>query len=316
VTLALSIFLVTYLVIGIQRLPKLHLGRPAGALLGASAMVVCGVVTFDEAKQAIDLDTILFLLGMMIVLGYLELSGFFEVLERRILQLAGSARSLLLLVIVSSGLLSALFMNDTICLMLAPVILRVTKRLELDAAPYLIALAISSNVGSACSLVGNPQNALIGVRSGIGLIPFARGLWPVSVVGLALTAGLLTFLYRRQVTGRSADGTGRARASSAATMDARSRPPLRCGHVRRPGRGRHSGGRGDGCRRRGDSRGSDAAAGCAAPGGLEPPPSSSADSSSSCAASPMPESPTWSCAASQGRWMARPRWQRHVWRPA
>jgi Na+/H+ antiporter NhaD/arsenite permease-like protein len=201
VTAALLIFLVTYIVIGIQRIPRLHIGRPAGALLGACAMVAFGVVTFDEAKRAIDLDTILFLLGMMIVLGYLELSGFFEVLERGILGFAGSARSLLLLVIVSSGLLSALFMNDTICLMLAPVLLRVTKRLDLKAAPYLIALAVSSNVGSACSIVGNPQNALIGVRSGIGLIPFALGLWPVSLAGLAITAGLLTLIYRREVTG-------------------------------------------------------------------------------------------------------------------
>lgn len=200
-TLALSIFLSTYLVIGIQRIPRLHLGRPAGALLGAAAMVAFGVITFDEAKRAIDLDTILFLLGMMIVLGYLELSGFFEVLERRILGFAGSARSLLVLVIASSGVLSAMFMNDTICLMLAPLLLRVTKRLELPAAPYLIALALSSNVGSACSLVGNPQNALIGVRSGIGLIPFAQGLWPVSLAGLVATAGLLTLVYRREITG-------------------------------------------------------------------------------------------------------------------
>jgi len=92
-------------------------------------------------------------------------------------------------------------MNDTICLMLAPVLLRVTKRLDQPAAPYLIALAVSSNVGSACSLVGNPQNAFIGVHSGIGLIPFARALWPVSLAGLALTAGLLTLIYRREVTG-------------------------------------------------------------------------------------------------------------------
>jgi Na+/H+ antiporter NhaD/arsenite permease-like protein len=200
VTAALLIFLVTYLLIGIQKIPRLHIGRPSGALLGACGMVAFGVVTFDEAKRAIDLDTILFLLGMMIVLGYLELSGFFEVVERRILRFARSTRSLLVLVIFSSGALSALFMNDTICLMLAPVLLRVTKRLELPAAPYLIALAVSSNVGSACSLVGNPQNALIGVRSGIGLFSFARGLWPVSLVGLAAIAGLMSLLYRRQIT--------------------------------------------------------------------------------------------------------------------
>jgi Na+/H+ antiporter NhaD/arsenite permease-like protein len=201
VTAALLIFLLTYVLIAIQKIPRLHLGRPAGALLGACGMVAFGVVSFDEAKRAIDLDTILFLLGMMIVLGYLELSGFFEVVERRILGFAGSARSLLLLVILSSGALSAVFMNDTICLMLAPVLLRVTKRVDLEAAPYLIALAVSSNVGSACSLVGNPQNALIGVRSGIGLLPFARVLWPVSLAGLVVIAALMSMVYRREITG-------------------------------------------------------------------------------------------------------------------
>jgi Na+/H+ antiporter NhaD/arsenite permease-like protein len=201
VTVALSIFLLTYLVIGIQRIPRLHLGRPAGALLGAAAMVAFGVVSFEEAKAAIDLDTILFLLGMMIVLGYLELSGFFEVLERRILSAARSARGLLVLVIASAGLLSALFMNDTICLMLAPVLLRVTRRLTLPATPYLIALAAASNAGSVCSVVGNPQNAFIGVRSGITLLPFAAALWPVTLAGLAVTAAVLALVYRRELTG-------------------------------------------------------------------------------------------------------------------
>ena len=75
--IAAVVFAVTYLLIGLQRIPRLHLGRPAGALLGAVAMVLCGVLDFEAAKRAIDLDTILFLLGMMIVLAYLELSGFF-----------------------------------------------------------------------------------------------------------------------------------------------------------------------------------------------------------------------------------------------
>jgi Na+/H+ antiporter NhaD/arsenite permease-like protein len=200
VTVAFAIFLMTYVVIGIQRIPKLHIGRPAGALLGAAAMVACGVVPFDEAKRAIDLDTILFLLGMMIVLGYLELSGFFEIVERRILRIAGSTRALLVLIVASSGTLSALFMNDTVCLMLAPVLLRVAKRLERPPAPYLIALAVSSNVGSVCSIVGNPQNALIAVRSGVGLLPFARGLWPVSAAGLVATTGILAVVYRDEIT--------------------------------------------------------------------------------------------------------------------
>ena len=197
-TTALAIFLVTYLVIGLQRIPKLHIGRPAGALLGATAMVAFGVLSFDDAKSAIDLDTIFFLLGMMIVLGYLELSGFFELVERRIIGAARTPRALLVLVVLSAGVLSAVFMNDTICLMLTPIVLRVARRLDLPPVPYLIALATASNVGSACTIVGNPQNALIGVRSGIPLLSFAGALWPVSAAGLAVCAGLVAWIYRRE----------------------------------------------------------------------------------------------------------------------
>lgn len=199
-TAAVIIFALTYLVIGLQRIPKLHLGRPAGALLGAVAMVAWGALDFEAAKRAIDLDTILFLLGMMIVLAYLELSGFFEVVERRILGFARSARGLLWLVILSSGLLAALFMNDTICLMLTPVVVRVTRRLELPPAPYLIALATASNIGSAATIIGNPQNALIAVRSGVGLLPFAAALWPAAAAGLVLDGLLLGWIYRRVIT--------------------------------------------------------------------------------------------------------------------
>jgi len=199
VTAAL-VFLLTYLVIGLQRIPRLHIGRPAGALLGAVAMVAFGVLDFEAAKAAIDLDTILFLLGMMIILGYLELSGFFEVVERRILGFARSARALLWLVVLSAGALSALFMNDTVCLMLTPILVRVTRRLGLPPAPYLIALATAANIGSTCTIIGNPQNALIAVRSGIGFLPFLGALGPVAAVGLVAAGLLLSFLHRRVIT--------------------------------------------------------------------------------------------------------------------
>jgi Na+/H+ antiporter NhaD/arsenite permease-like protein len=199
VTAAL-VFLLTYLVIGLQRIPRLHIGRPAGALLGAVAMVACGVLTFEEAKAAIDLDTILFLLGMMIVLGYLEMSGFFELVERRILGLARSARTLLWLVVLSAGVLSALFMNDTVCLMLTPILVRVTRRLGLPPGPYLVALATAANIGSTCTIVGNPQNALVAVRSGIGFLPFLAALGPVTLAGLAAAGLVLSFLFRGAIT--------------------------------------------------------------------------------------------------------------------
>jgi hypothetical protein len=128
-------------------------------------MVVWGVIDLESAKSAVDLDTILFLLGMMVVLAYLELSGFFEMVERQVLGFATSARSLLWFVIGSAGLLSALFMNDTVCLMLTPVIVRVTRRLELPPAPYLVALATAANIGSSATMSPWKPHRLRTVRS-------------------------------------------------------------------------------------------------------------------------------------------------------
>ncbi len=195
------IFLLTYAILGIQGIPKLHIDRPSGALLGAVAMVALGVLSLPQAYQAIDLDTLLFLLGMMILIAYLELSGFFEVLERWIIGLARSTRALLGLVVLSSGILSALFMNDTICLLYAPVLVRVTKRLQLNPVPYLIALATASNIGSVATIIGNPQNALIGIRSRIPFLSFTERQLPVAALGLALDFCIIASIYRHEING-------------------------------------------------------------------------------------------------------------------
>ena len=198
---ALVVFVVTYVILGVQSIPRIHIDRPSGALLGAVGMVAFGVLTLEQAYAAVDLDTLSFLLGMMVLIAYLELSGFFEVIERWIIGLARSTRMLLLLIVVSSGLLSALFMNDTICLLYTPVVVRVTKRLQLNPVPYLIALATSANIGSVATIIGNPQNALIGLRSGIPFVNFAARLWPVAALGLLLAFLLLAIVYRKEIHG-------------------------------------------------------------------------------------------------------------------
>ncbi|MBI5197478.1 MAG: anion transporter [Nitrospirae bacterium] len=196
---ALTIFLITYAVIGIQRIPGIHISRAAGALIGAVAMGVFGVLSLDEIYAAIDLDTLIFLLGMMILVSVLEISGFFERLEGWILQRARTGEGLLKLVILSSGLLSPLFMNDTICLMFTPVVLRLTGRIGAPPVPYLIALVTAANIGSVMTLIGNPQNMLVGVRSGIPFLEFTGALWPVSASGLLLDYALILWVYRREI---------------------------------------------------------------------------------------------------------------------
>jgi len=197
--IALIIFVLTYIIIGIQNIPKLHINRPAGALLGAVAMVLFGVISLKEAYAAIDLDTILFILGMMIIVAYTEVSGFFQIAEDFILKSAKNASSLLLFLVISSGLLSSLFMNDTICLILTPIVLRLTRRVCLNPIPYLIALATSSNIGSVMTIIGNPQNMLIGLYSKIPFLEFLRILAPVTVIGLLINFLVIRFIYRKEI---------------------------------------------------------------------------------------------------------------------
>ncbi len=194
---ALGIFLLTYLLIAVQRVSFLHLNRPAAALAGAVAMVAAGVVPLQEAYRAVDLDVLVFLLGVMLLIGHLEAGGFFEWSAAWILRRARTPRRLLVAVVVAGGILSAFFVNDTICLMLTPVLISATEALGLPPVPYLIALAMGSNVGSLLAFTGNPQNMLIGLWSGLSFGRFMLTMLPVVAGGLALTAGTLLLLYRR-----------------------------------------------------------------------------------------------------------------------
>ena len=197
---ALIIFLITYLFIGLRQVPRLRIDRPAGALVGAVLMVVLGVLTLDQAFAAIDMHTLLLLLGMMIVTVYLRAAGFFELMADRILSLSRTPFQLLVFVAVSSGLLSALFVNDTICLLYTPILLEVTVQLGVNPMPYLLALATSSNIGSVMTVTGNPQNMLIGIYSKIPYLSFLGALFPVAVLGLAVSIAVVRFVYRGEIT--------------------------------------------------------------------------------------------------------------------
>lgn len=196
-TTRLVILIVTYLLIAAQGIRWLRLTRPAASLLGAVAMVTLGGLTLTEAYAAIDMNVIVFLLGVLILTAYLELGGFFEWIAARIVKYAHAPASLLAVVVAVSGLLSAFFVNDTICLVLPPLVLAVARSLELEPLPYLLAIALGSNVGSAMTPTGNPQNMLIGVASGISFARFVGTLALPSLGGLAIVFGVLAFVHRR-----------------------------------------------------------------------------------------------------------------------
>jgi len=198
-TAGLVIFGLTYLLIAVQRLPFIHLNRPAASLLGAVAMVVGGVLTLSDAYAAVDFDVLVFLLGLMLIVGYLEVGKFFEWAAEWVLRRARTPDRLLLGVVVGGGLLSALFVNDTICLVVTPVLLAALGPLRVRPTPYLVGLAMGANVGSVLTVTGNPQNMLVGIWSRATYGAFAWHMLPVAIGGLAITCGCLRWAYRREL---------------------------------------------------------------------------------------------------------------------
>jgi Na+/H+ antiporter NhaD/arsenite permease-like protein len=192
------IFLLSYLVFAIGRLPGTRIDRPAMAVIGAALMFAFGALTPQQAIQSIDFATLVLLFSMMLIVASLHLSGFFD----WITTLAASrldAHHLLPAVVFSSGILSAFLVNDVVCLVMAPLVLRVARKMGRNPAPFLIALATASNIGSVASITGNPQNILIGSLSGIGYREFLSRLGPVAIAGLFLDWIILGWLLRKQI---------------------------------------------------------------------------------------------------------------------
>jgi Na+/H+ antiporter NhaD/arsenite permease-like protein len=190
-----AIFLLTYTGIALGRIPGLRLDRAGIALTGAALMMAVGAITPEEAYRAIDLDTIVLLLGMMIVVAHLKLSGFFRLVTGWALAHAHSPLVLLATIAVTTGTLSAFLVNDAVCLVMAPLVIEVTRSLKRDPIPYLLAVAMASNVGSTATITGNPQNMIIGAISHIPYTVFAATLTPVAITGLLLVMPLLGALW-------------------------------------------------------------------------------------------------------------------------
>jgi Na+/H+ antiporter NhaD/arsenite permease-like protein len=199
---AIVIFFATYVVIALGRLPGFRLDRAGAALIGASLMVASGVMTMGEAYGAIDFDTIVLLLGMMIVIANLKLSGFFALVSAFVARHARHPLTLLAAIVLVAGFFSAFLVNDTICLMLTPLVLELVVALRRNPVPYLLAIALASNIGSAATITGNPQNIMIGSFSAIPYGSFLAALAPVSLAGLVLTMLLVAATHRAEFWGR------------------------------------------------------------------------------------------------------------------
>jgi Na+/H+ antiporter NhaD/arsenite permease-like protein len=201
ILVAATIFASSYVALAIGKIPGLSIDRAGVALVGASLMVGSGVLPLEDAYRAVDLDTLTLLLGIMIVVASLRLSGFFALMTAWVLRRARSPLILLCAVTLISGMLSAFLVNDAICLVLAPLVLEITLRMGRKPIPYLLAVAMASNVGSVATITGNPQNIMIGSFSRIPYGAFLIALSPVALAGLMITVALVVMSHRKEFIG-------------------------------------------------------------------------------------------------------------------
>lgn len=175
--------------------PLLPIGRTAGSLLGAMLMVIFRVITPDEAYAAIDLPILGLLFGTMVVSVYLEKADMFKYLGKLLSWKSRGARDLLCRVCITSAISSALFTNDTSCVVLTEFVLKIARQHNLPPHPFLLALASSANIGSSATPIGNPQNLVIAVQSKISFGSFLFGLLPAMLVGVIVNALILLCMY-------------------------------------------------------------------------------------------------------------------------
>lgn len=196
--LVIAIFVAVYGGMLLGRWPGLQLDRTGVALLGAMALVGTGAVESGRAWAAVDIPTIALLFALMVVSVQLRLGGFYtrvtELLHRGEL----SPARLLFVLVVFAGGLAAVFTNDIICLAMAPVLLDLCRRRGLNPVPFLLALACAANVGSAATLIGNPQNILVGQRLGLSFTGYLGEALLPTALGLVATWGIIALQFRRR----------------------------------------------------------------------------------------------------------------------
>ncbi|MHC5540190.1 anion transporter [Singulisphaera rosea] len=197
IPLVSTIFGLTYLALAVGKVPGLRIDRAGIAMVGASAMLACGPLTLPDAARAVDYETLILLFGMMTLVAYLRMAGFFALATDWIASKFYGPFSLLAVTIAVSGILSAFLVNDVVCVALTPLVLHLCQRLGRPPIPYLVGLATASNVGSVATITGNPQNIIIGTLSRISYLDFAMHLAPIAILGLGFNFLVVAAVYRK-----------------------------------------------------------------------------------------------------------------------
>lgn len=199
--ITLGIVLLTYIGIAIGHWPIIKSNRATIVLVGVGLLLVARQVEFSKLPQYLDFDTLILLFSMMVINANLKLAGFFNWAGNALTRATRSPRVFLAIEILLVGVLSALFLNDTICIMFTPFVLVLMDAVKRNPIPYLIALATAANVGSTATLTGNPQNMIIGGASGISYMHFAGALLPVALLGLVVIWLVLVWIYPGEFRG-------------------------------------------------------------------------------------------------------------------
>jgi Na+/H+ antiporter NhaD/arsenite permease-like protein len=186
--------------IAIGSFPKFRMNRATISLVGASALIIINEMNLKKAVSFIDIDTIILIFAMMIININLRLAGFFNIIANKVIAYSKTPRQLLIILTFSSGILSSLFLNDTIVIMFTPMIIEIVIHFKRNPIPYLIALATSANIGSAATIVGNPQNMIIGIQSGISFSEFMLYMFPISLLCLFLVVIVISIIYKKEFT--------------------------------------------------------------------------------------------------------------------
>ena len=192
---------VTLAGVAFGRLPFVPLERAGFALVGAAALLATRVVDLHEAIALVDGEVLALLFGLMLLNEALAEAGAFRALTRWATRRASRPSTLLAALVLASGALSALFLNDTIVLMLTPLVVQLTRHLGVAPLPYLLALATAANVGSVATVTGNPQNLIVSVQGGVAYVPFLAALGPVAVMGLVVVLATIALVHRRDLAG-------------------------------------------------------------------------------------------------------------------
>ena len=198
---AIAIFLIVYALIALRNLRWLKLPIWTIMLTGATAMILSGVIPLQTAYASVNLDVIFFLLGMFSIVAAMDLSGLLEYLTGRMLRLSKTPQRTLAVVLFGMGILSAFLVNDTLALTATPIMLRVSRQLKMRPNVLLITLALGVTIGSVMTPVGNPQNLLVALSSGITnpMLDFLHYLVPPTIVSLILAYIILRFYFRKDL---------------------------------------------------------------------------------------------------------------------